>query len=54
MDSIRDIESDVAIFDVERMVDYWQIACSSTENKDPEGVLALFAEDCVFEDVTFA
>ena len=42
MDSVRDIERDVATFDVGRMVDYWQIAWSSTASKDPERVLALF------------
>ena len=29
------------------------MAWSSAENNDPERVLALFADDCVFEDVTF-
>src|SRR5215510_5902548 len=35
------------------MLDDWQIAWSSAKKKDTERVLALFAEDCVFEDVTF-
>jgi ketosteroid isomerase-like protein len=34
---------------VEQMLDDWAMAWSS----DPESVLALFADDCVFEDVTF-
>jgi len=32
------------------MFDDWAVAWSS---KDPERVLALFVDDCVFEDVTF-
>ena len=43
----------MANFDAQRMLDDWQIAWSSAENKDTEMVLALLAEDCVFEDVTF-
>jgi len=39
--------------DLERMLDDWAIAWTSAENNDPERVLALFADDCVFEDVTF-
>jgi len=39
--------------DVERLLDDWAFAWSSAENDDPEKVLALFADDCVFEDVTF-
>ena len=39
--------------DLERMPDDWAIAWTSAENNDPERVLALFADDCVFEDVTF-
>ncbi|MGH6814982.1 MAG: ester cyclase [Hyphomicrobiaceae bacterium] len=35
------------------MLDAWAMAWSSAENSDPERVLALFADDCVFEDVTF-
>jgi len=42
-----------ATSDLERMLDDWAIAWSSAENDDPERVLALFADDCVFEDVTF-
>lgn len=40
--------------DVDRMLDEWPTAWSSAENSDPERVLALFADDCVFEDVTFS
>jgi|SRR5882724_12168530 len=36
--------------DSERMLDDWAMAWTSN---DPERVLALFADDCVFEDVTF-
>src|SRR5215510_8445221 len=36
------------------MLDDCHIAWATTENKDIEMVLALFAEDCVFEDVTFS
>jgi steroid delta-isomerase-like uncharacterized protein len=43
----------MATADVERMLDEWAIAWSSAESNDPERVLALFADDCVFEDVTF-
>ncbi len=43
----------MATSDLERMLDDWTIAWSSAENNDPERVLALFADDCVFEDVTF-
>jgi steroid delta-isomerase-like uncharacterized protein len=39
--------------DVERMLDDWSIASSSGDSNDPERVLALFVDDCVFEDVTF-
>jgi steroid delta-isomerase-like uncharacterized protein len=39
--------------DVERMLDEWTTAWSSAENSDPERVVALFADGCVFEDVTF-
>jgi len=35
------------------MLDDWAIAWSSNDSHDPERVLALFADDCVFEDVTF-
>jgi len=38
--------------DVDRLLDEWAMAWSSSENHDPERVLALFADDCVFEDVT--
>jgi uncharacterized protein (TIGR02246 family) len=40
----------MATSDLERMLDDWAIAWSSN---DPELILALFADDCVFEDVTF-
>lgn len=43
----------MATSDLERMLDDWVIAWSSAEHNDPEKVLALFADDCVFEDVTF-
>ena len=43
----------MATADVEGMFDEWALAWSSSENKDPERLLALFADDCVFEDVTF-
>jgi ketosteroid isomerase-like protein len=43
----------MATSDLERMLDDWAMAWSSAENNDPERVLALFADDCVFEDVTF-
>ena len=43
----------MATSDLERMLDDWAMAWSSAENNDPEMVLALFADDCVFEDVTF-
>jgi len=39
--------------DLDRLVDEWATAWSSAENGDPERVVALFADDCVFEDVTF-
>jgi steroid delta-isomerase-like uncharacterized protein len=35
------------------MLDDWAVAWSSSDTNDPERVLALFADDCVFEDVTF-
>jgi steroid delta-isomerase-like uncharacterized protein len=43
----------MATAEVEGMLDEWVLAWSSSENKDPERLLALFADDCVFEDVTF-
>jgi steroid delta-isomerase-like uncharacterized protein len=43
----------MATADLERMLDEWAIAWSTTENTDPERVLALFADDGVFEDATF-
>ena len=41
----------MAITDLERMLDDWATAWSSIDNKDPERLLALFADDCVYEDV---
>jgi steroid delta-isomerase-like uncharacterized protein len=43
----------MAASDLERMIDDWAIAWSSNDSNDPERVLALFVDDCVFEDVTF-
>jgi steroid delta-isomerase-like uncharacterized protein len=43
----------MATTDVEGLLDEWALAWSSSENKEPERLLALFADDCVFEDVTF-
>ena len=43
----------MATSDLERMLDDWALAWSSGSSSDPEKVLALFADDCVFEDVTF-
>jgi steroid delta-isomerase-like uncharacterized protein len=43
----------MATSDLERMIDDWAIAWSSTDSNDPERVLALFVDECVFEDVTF-
>jgi len=44
----------MAAVDLERMFDAWATAWSSNDSaKDPERVLALFVDDCVFEDVTF-
>src|SRR5258708_31714035 len=34
------------------MLDEWAIAWSSSANTDPERVLALFADDGIYEDVT--
>src|SRR5258707_565167 len=39
--------------ELERMLDDWVIAWSSSDSGDPERILALFTDDCVFEDVTF-
>jgi steroid delta-isomerase-like uncharacterized protein len=40
--------------DLERLFDDWALGWSSNDSsKDPERVLALFVDDCVFEDVTF-
>ena len=43
----------MATSDLERMLDDWALAWSSGSSKDPEHLLALFADDCIFEDVTF-
>src|SRR5258708_4404644 len=43
----------MATADLERMLDEWAMAWSTAANTDPERVLALYADDCVFEDVTF-
>jgi steroid delta-isomerase-like uncharacterized protein len=43
----------MATSDVEHMLDEWAMAWSSAGHHDPERVLALFADDCEFEDVTF-
>src|SRR5260221_13426489 len=37
----------------ERIISDWATAWSPRNSGDPERVLALFAGDCVFEDVTF-
>jgi ketosteroid isomerase-like protein len=39
--------------ELERMLNDWAIAWSSSDSGDPERILALFTDDCVFEDVTF-
>src|SRR5258708_26944253 len=38
--------------DIERMLDEWAMAWSSSANNDPERVLALFADDGMYEDAT--
>ena len=38
--------------DIDRLLDEWAIAWSSSANTDPERVLALFADDGMYEDVT--
>jgi steroid delta-isomerase-like uncharacterized protein len=38
--------------DIDRMLDEWAFAWSSSINNDPERVLALFADDGMYEDVT--
>jgi hypothetical protein len=40
--------------DVERMVDDWATAWSSSDYKDPHRVPALVVDDCVFQDVSQA
>src|SRR5258707_4059042 len=39
--------------ELQRIADDWATAWSSSDSGDPEDVLALFADDCIFEDVTF-
>jgi steroid delta-isomerase-like uncharacterized protein len=39
--------------DPDRIIDDWATAWSSADSKDPERVVSLFTDDCVFEDVTF-
>jgi steroid delta-isomerase-like uncharacterized protein len=41
-----------ATSDVERLLDEWAMAWSSSANPDPERVLALFTDDGMYEDVT--
>ena len=43
----------MATSELERMLDDRAIAWSFNNSYDPERVLALFVDDCVFEDVTF-
>ena len=44
----------MASADLEQLFDDWAVAWSSKGScKDPERVLALFVDNCVFEDVTF-
>ena len=38
----------MATSDLERMLDDWALAWSSGSSNDPELVLALFADDCLF------
>jgi steroid delta-isomerase-like uncharacterized protein len=39
--------------ELKRLLDDWAVAWSSGDSSDPEQILALFTDDCVFEDVTF-
>jgi steroid delta-isomerase-like uncharacterized protein len=48
---LRTRSESMATTEVEQLLERWPVAWSS---HDPERVLALFADDCVFEDVTFA
>ncbi len=43
----------MASAELQRIADDWATAWSSSDSGDPEDVLALFADDCIFEDVTF-
>jgi steroid delta-isomerase-like uncharacterized protein len=47
-----DKERVMANAEVERMLDEWAIAWSSSMNTDPERVLALFVDDGMYEDAT--
>jgi steroid delta-isomerase-like uncharacterized protein len=50
----REVDRDSALTaELERMLDEWATAWSSADSDDPDRVLALFTDDCVFEDVTF-
>jgi hypothetical protein len=40
--------------ELERMLDAWVIAWSSSDSTDPERVLALFADDCVSRTLRLA
>jgi hypothetical protein len=42
----------MATAELDRPLDEWAIAWSSNDNDEPERVLALFADDGVYEDVT--
>jgi steroid delta-isomerase-like uncharacterized protein len=55
MNTLEDVNKErvMAISDVERVLDDWVIAWSSSTSGDPERIIALFTDDCVFEDVTF-
>ena len=43
----------MASSELERMLDDWAVAWSSSDSSDPGRLLALYTDDCVFEDVTF-
>jgi SnoaL-like domain len=42
----------MATADLDRLLDEWAIAWSSSDNNDPARLLALFADDGMYEDVT--
>jgi SnoaL-like domain len=46
-------ESAMAGSELARMLDDWAVVWSSSEVSDPGKLLALFTDDCVFENVTF-